>query len=225
MGDATMARASAKSRKAASAKAKAAGSSGTPIDRIVDAALDEAAETGWRELTLAGVADRAGMDLGALLLLAPTKFRLLSAFLDRIDRATLGGVKSPDARDKVRDRLFEIIMRRFDALNAHREGAKAMISGLLYDPLMAVCIGMRFRRSVAAMLAGAGVRADGLIGRLRVKGLAAVSLAGLRAWMRDDTEDMAKTMAAVDRALAQAERLSRLLPGAHRHGEDATETT
>lgn len=222
-----MARASgpAKSRKRASAKAKTASSSGTPIDRVVDAALDEAAETGWRGLTLDGVAARAGMDLGELLLLTPTKFRLLSAFLDRIDRATLGGVKSPDARDKVRDRLFEIIMRRFDALNGHRDGAKAMISGLLYDPLMAVCIGMRFRRSVAAMLAAAGVRADGLIGRLRVKGLAAVSLAGLRAWMRDDTEDMAKTMAAVDRALAQAERIARFLPGAHRDSDETAEAT
>jgi hypothetical protein len=220
-----MARASAKSRKASSAKAKTASSSGTPIDRVVDAALDEAAETGWRGLTLDGVATRAGMDLGELLLLTPTKFRLLSVFLDRIDRATLGGVKSPDARDKVRDRLFEIIMRRFDALNAHRDGAKAMISGLLYDPLMAVCIGVRFRRSVAAMLAAAGVRADGLIGRLRVKGLAAVSLAGLRAWMRDDTDDMAKTMATVDRALARAERLARFLPGAPRDSEEPAEAT
>jgi hypothetical protein len=43
--------------------------------------------------------------------------------------------------------------------------------------------------------------------------------------MRDDTEDMAKTMAAVDRALTQAERLSRFLPGAHRHGEEAAEAT
>jgi AcrR family transcriptional regulator len=220
-----MARAKSASRKAASRKAKAASSSGTPIDRVVDAALDEAAETGWRGLTLGGVADRAGLDLGELLLLTPTKFRLLSAFLDRIDRATLDGVKSPDTRDKVRDRLFDIIMRRFDALNAHREGAKAMISGLLYDPPMAVCVGMRFRRSMAAMLAAAGVRADGLIGRLRVKGLAAVCLAGLRAWMRDDTEDMAKTMAAVDRALAQAERLSRFLPGTHRGSEETAKAT
>jgi AcrR family transcriptional regulator len=213
-----MARASgpAKSRAKSRAKSSAKRSSGEPVDQVVDAALEEAAVTGWRGLTLDGVASRAGMKLGDLLLLAPTKYHLFSRFLDRIDRMTLSGVTSPDARDKVRDRLFDIIMRRFDALNGQRDGAKAMISGLIYDPAMALCIGFRFRRSVAAMLAAAGVRTDGPIGRLRVHGLEAVCLAALRAWMRDDTADMAKTMAALDRALTQAERLARFLPGAPR---------
>jgi AcrR family transcriptional regulator len=216
-----MARASRSAKSTARKSAAKKPTSSEPVDQLVDAALEEAAVTGWRGLTLDGVATRAGMALGDALLLAPTKYHLFSRFLDRIDRMTLGGLKSPDERDKVRDRLFEIIMRRFDALNGARDGAKAMISGLIYDPAMALCIGFRFRRSVAAMLAGAGVRTDGLIGRLRVHGAEAVCLAGLRAWMRDDTEDMAKTMAALDRALTQAERLSRFLPGAPRGTAEA----
>jgi hypothetical protein len=43
---------------------------------------------------------------------------------------------------------------------------------------------------------------------LRVKGLSAVYLHGLRAWFRDDSPDKAKTMAALDRALGQADRLA-----------------
>lgn len=219
-----MARA-AKSSTAKSRARKTATSGGVHSDdRLLDAALAEAEEVGWRNLRLDKVAHRADLALGDVLLLTPTKRRLLSRFLDRIDRMTFSSITAPDARDKVRDRLFDIVMRRFDALNRHREGAKAMISGLIYDPAMAVCLGLRFRRSAATMLAAAGVRADGVIGHLRVHGLAVVFLAALKAWMRDDSADMAKTMAVLDRALAQTERLARFLPGASRDAADPAET-
>jgi AcrR family transcriptional regulator len=181
-------------------------------DSIIDAALDEAAAVGWRGLTMAGVAARGGLNLGDVLLFAPTKVCLLARFLERIDGVMLAPVTSPDSRDKSRDRLFEIIMRRFDALNRHRAGARAFIAGTARDPLALATAGLRLKRTLAAMLAAADVPADGLMGCLLVEGLQAVYLATLRAWMRDDTSDMAKTMAALDRALSQAERLSRFLP-------------
>jgi hypothetical protein len=43
--------------------------------------------------------------------------------------------------------------------------------------------------------------------------LNALWLNALRTWMRDDSDDMAKTMATLDRGLGRAERLSRFLPG------------
>jgi AcrR family transcriptional regulator len=196
-----------KRAKAAPKSARAA----TP-DSIIDAALDEAAAVGWRGLTLANVAARGGLNLGEVLLLVPTKACLLARFLDRIDGLMLAPVTLPDSRDKSRDRLFEIIMRRFDALNRHRAGARAFIAGTARDPLALATAGLRLKRTLAAMLAAADVAADGLMGCLLVEGLQAVYLATLRAWMNDDTADMAKTMAALDRALSQAERLCRFLP-------------
>ena len=55
-------------------------------------------------------------------------------------------------------------------------------------------------------LEAAGVGSAGRIGALRWVGLAAVYLEAFRAWARDESEDMARTMAALDRALARADR-------------------
>ena len=51
--------------------------------------------------------------------------------------------------------------------------------------------------------------APGLDGLLRAHGLAGVWLATLRAWTRDGSADLGPTMAALDRALDQAERIAR----------------
>jgi len=192
-------------------------------DDILDAALDEAAAVGWRTMSLASVAQRAGADLGAVLLKTPTKYSLLAGFLDRVDELTFASVRAPDPQDSARDRLFEIIMRRFDAFNTHREGARAFISGAARDPVALACVGLRAHRTMAAILAAADIPADGLMGCLRVQGLKAVFLAALRAWMTDDTDDLSKTMAALDRGLAQAERAERFLRGGRRTVEPVAE--
>jgi hypothetical protein len=58
---------------------------------------------------------------------------------------------------------------------------------------------------MAWMLEAAGVSTAGLRGRLRVRALAVLYLSELRVFLRDDTEDLSKTMAALDRRLRQAE--------------------
>ena len=68
-------------------------------------------------------------------------------------------------------------------------------------------------RSMAWMLEAAGIESSSAAGYLRTKGLAAVWLRTLRVWGKDDTPDMARTMAALDADLRRAEPLGR---GLHR---------
>lgn len=48
-------------------------------------------------------------------------------------------------------------------------------------------------------------------GAIRLKGLLAIYLAGLRAFATDESEDLSKTMAEIDKRLGQAERVSGML--------------
>ena len=48
----------------------------------------------------------------------------------------------------------------------------------------------------------------GVAGAMRVKGVALVFANAFRIWLRDDTEDMAKTMAALDAGLQRAESMA-----------------
>ena len=63
------------------------------------------------------------------------------------------------------------------------------------------------------MLQAAGVTATGPRGELQVRGLLAVWLWGVRAWERDQSDDLSHTMAAVDTALQRAERVASWLHG------------
>jgi AcrR family transcriptional regulator len=183
-------------------------STGSDRDRVIDAVAAEAAAVGWRNVTMEAVAERAGLGLGAALLQVPSKTHALCGMVDRIDARTLTPVTKLDPDDSPRDRLFEILMRRFDALNERRDEAKAVITGVACDPAAALVVGCRLQKSFAAMLGAAGISADGLRGLVRVQGLQAVTASALRAWMNDDSADMAKTMAALDRALDRAEKFA-----------------
>ena len=195
-------------KKTAKKAAPTAKSAATPVERIVDAGLDEAAAVGWGHVTMEAVAMRAGLGLGEVLLEVPNKTGLLLAFLKRIDARTLAPVKRIDPADSNRDRMFEIVMRRFDALNEKREGARAFVNGVTRDPAAAIAALCQLERSFAAMLEAAGISSSGIAGLIRIQGFKAVLAAALRAWMTDDSTDLAKTMAALDRGLNRAEKLA-----------------
>lgn len=190
-------------------------------DRIVDAALELAAERGWSGIALADIAAASQLSLAELYAMFPSKGAILDAFLRRIDRATMTGVDIGAADGPVRDRLFDIIMRRLDALAPHRRAVAAIIGDLPRDPVAALCSGARLLRSIAWMAAAAGVDTTGLLGPMRVNALAALYAYILRVWLGDEGEDKAKTMAALDRALRQAEMVAQSVPFGRRREAEA----
>lgn len=183
-----------------------------PEDRIIDASLSLAAEKGWARVSLADIAETTGLSLADIRSRFPSREAILRGFVRRIDAEVLDR-KDPDAdSESVHDRLFDVLMRRFDALQAHREGVLAVTDGLARDPVATAVLLPEALRSMAWMLEAAGLDSHGLKGRLRAKGLAAIWVKTARVWMTDDTEDMAKTMAALDKTLRQAEHLASFLP-------------
>ncbi len=176
-------------------------------EQIVKAALDLAAERGWRTLTMTEIAARAGISLDELYWRTPGKPAILAAFDQMIDRAVLAG-GSADPADKPRDRLFEVMMRRFDALSEYRAGVAALIRDLPADPVSALAELPRLNTAMQWTLEAAGIPATGLIGRLKVQALGVVYLLVLRVWLDDDSEDQSRTMAALDKRLQQAEQLA-----------------
>ena len=176
-----------------------------PRQRLIATAFTLAAETGWRRLGMAEIAATAGVPLAEAYPLFRSRFALLAGFRRSIDEAVLAG-PAPSANDPVRDRLFEVLMRRFEALKPYRAGLKVILRDSIGTPAAIKGL-LGLRRSMAWMLAAAGVPAGGIRGQLMVKLVGALYLSMFPAFLRDDSADLGITMAALDRRLRQAENL------------------
>jgi AcrR family transcriptional regulator len=160
-------------------------------------------------VTLRDVAAAAGLGFADLSRLYPDKVALVGAFMARLDAEVLAGTPSrDDPEETARDRLFDVMMRRYDALRPHRMALRAIRHAGTRDPLLTLALAPALRRSMAVMLEAASLPSDGLAGALRQNGLLAIHYAVSRVYERDETADLSKTMAALDGRLKMAERWS-----------------
>ncbi len=176
-------------------------------DHVIDAALGLAAAGRWGDLSLAEIAEATGLPISKVYPVFSSKQAILDAFSRRIDAAVLAESDPDSAEGPARDRLFDVLMRRFDTLGPYKEGIGNLLFDQMRDPLAALCSLIQLRRSMALMLEAAGLSSSGLRGVVRLKGLSLIYLTALRIWLRDDSEDKARTMAALDRQLRRAEAL------------------
>ncbi len=185
---------------------------------LVAAAFIQAGLTGWRSLSVVEAALGAGLPLDRARARFPGPGSILMRFGLMADQAALAETST---ELRARDRLFDLIMRRFDVLQAHREGMVALLQYLPTQPGLSLALGAGTLRSMGWMLEAAGIPATGLRGRLRANGLVGVWLYTLRAWRDDESADLAGTMAALDKALDQAARFSSMF-GLDTDGSDRT---
>ena len=182
-------------------------------NHLIETAMALAAEQGWHELCLAEIAEAAKVPLVKAYQVYPSKQAILQALSRRTDAEVLADealVAEWDEGDtSARDRLFDVMMRRYDALQPYRIALGNIILDQPRDPLAAACSAAQLLRSMSAMLEAARIPSSGVTGALRAKGLMAIHLATLRVWLRDDSADMAKTMAALDGYLRRVESLLR----------------
>jgi AcrR family transcriptional regulator len=178
-----------------------------PVERIVDAAMDLAVERGWRNLTLADIAAAAEIPLAEVHRHFTTRQAILDGLRRRADRAVMAS--GPVTEGPARDRLFEVLMRRFDALDRWRPGIGAVLKDQCRDPVALLGGGAGLVCSMTSALETAGLDSAGLRGLLRAQALAGAWLPALRVWLGDDSEDRAKTMAVLDRGLRRLDRIAR----------------
>jgi len=167
---------------------------------LVAACFRQIAAQGWARLSIPLAAHEAGIALDIARTRLPTRYDLLRRFGAMADAAALKGAV---AEGPVRDRLFDLVMRRIDVLQTHRDGVRALLRAIPFDPAAALLLARANLCSMDWCLAAAGLPA-----RPHAAGLMAVWAWTVRAWDRDDSEDLAATMAALDRALDRAEQVA-----------------
>jgi AcrR family transcriptional regulator len=184
---------------------------GSPRERIIAAFMGLLAEKSIERIGLPEIAKRAEVPLAELRGEFGSTIAILAAHTKEIDRAVLRGDDGDMAQEPERERLFDVLMRRIEALAPHRQAVRSLVHSAARNPPLAIALNSLAVQSQQWMLAAADISASGPKGMLRAQGLALLYASVLRTWLDDTDPGLARTMAALDSALARGQRWSGLL--------------
>jgi AcrR family transcriptional regulator len=174
---------------------------------IVDAMLALAATRRFEDIAIRDIAAAAGVSLADFRDAFPSKGAVLAAFSRRIDRAVLNVPLGDLAASPAHDRLFDVLMRRFDAMAPYRVALREIYGWIRRDPAALVELNRLTVNSMRFMMEAAEIDADGPAGALKLQGLALSWARVFSVWLEDAPPDFSKTMAALDRELTRGERV------------------
>ena len=183
---------------------------GTDRDKIVAAFMALLAEKRFEEIGFGQVAQRSGLTLANCRGEFGSTLAIYAAHVKDLDRKVLAGASGDMAEEPPRERLFDVLMRRIEVMAPYRKATRSLLKSVGRNPGLALALNGFAVRSQHWMLTAADIDAAGPRGMLRAQGLAVLFASVLRTWV-DDEDDNARTMAALDRALARGERWASLL--------------
>jgi AcrR family transcriptional regulator len=174
--------------------------------KIVDALMALAAERRWEDVTLEALAERADVSLATLRAAFDGRISVLAEFVRDVDEQVLAKIDPALAQEAPRERLFDVLFSRFEILAPHREAIRNLGKAALGDPLLAFELNRITTASMGWMLTAAAIPSTGARGLIRAQALALVWARVMRVWLDDDDPGLARTMAALDKRLREAER-------------------
>jgi len=181
--------------------------------KIIDAFMGLLAVRPIENIGFADIAARAGVSLAELRDEFNSALGILAAHTKAIDRKVLAGSSADMEDESPRERLFDVLMRRIEALTDYKAAVRSLLRSAQSDAPLALALNGMGVRSMQWMLTAADIDASGTRGAIRAQGLAVLYSRVLRVWLRDEDEGLARTMAALDRQLARGQRWAGFLDG------------
>ena len=175
----------------------------SPRDAIIEALMELAGERSWEDISISDIATRANVSLAAFRDAFPSKGAILAGFARKIDRTVLDATTDDLMGEPAKERLFDVLMRRLDALAPYKLGLEGVFEWIQRAPLSAAAINQVEVNSMRFMLEAAGIDSEGPVGALKLQGMVIVWTRVLRHWLRDEDPGLAGTMALLDKELTR----------------------
>lgn len=196
---------SSKSAETKKAHAKKAAPKPNPREAAVEALMRLAAEQPWNDIEIGDIAREADLSLAELRELFPSKGAVLGGLSRILDRAVLEADTSDLADEPARERLFDVLMRRLDAMAPYKPALRRIAFALRGDPFSMLALNGVALNSHRYMLAAAGIDTEGPLGRLKIQGTVIAFARTVEVWLEDDDPALARTMAKLDREIRRGE--------------------
>lgn len=183
---------------------------GAPPDKrraAVEALMRLASDRPWSDIELTDVAAEAELSLSEMRDLFPSKGAMLEGFTRMIDKIVIEGTTDDLAGEPARERIFDVVMRRLDAMAPYRAALRRISWAMRSDLGSLAALNRMALNSARYMLAAAGVPTEGPLGTVKLQGFVLAQANVLQTWFEDDDPTLAKTMARLDKELGRGERV------------------
>jgi AcrR family transcriptional regulator len=184
--------------------------------KIVEAFMVVLEESDWQDVTMPMISARAGLPLSELRAEFDGKLAILAAFARHVDVKVLEGMDAAMQNEPAKDRLFDVLMRRFDVLTPHKSALRSLRKTLRREPGLIQAFMPIAVRSHRWMLQAAEIETGGMRGEIAARGLAVSFARVVDVWIDDEDAGLAATMAALDKRLEEGARIMRRIEDAER---------
>lgn len=172
-------------------------------EKIVQATLKLAGEQSWEHISLYDIASDLDVSLSDIFDVVEDKQDILGFYGRHIDKQVLAQMGQFGDGDSKKDILFDVLMDRFEILNENRAALLSILKSFKFDPKQALFSAPHLCKSISWMCEAANVNTFGWRGAMKITAITGIYLNALRVWMRDETQDLSKTMAVLDKSLNQ----------------------
>lgn len=171
--------------------------------KVVAAALSLAATRGWDHVTIEDIAAESSIAQKSIAAIFDDIWDILGYVLQDIADKTKAEVEDY-LTDDWRENTMEILMTRFDLAQDHRAAFKRLPRDLAKHPRTMRRLARRFYRTMRDILLLAGFPAEDL-NPVTIGAFGVLYMSVVDTWSKDETPDMSRTMAAIDKRLGYFE--------------------
>ena len=194
----------------------------SPEEKLIVAALAAIEKSGWKALSLTALARKAKIPAATVYELCPDKRALLALIAKRIDLAALDRATDHDKDASPRDRAFDAILSCFESMTPLKSALQINHDDSVGDPGALLDALPATVRSATWIADAAGLPTSGWQGFLVTRGMGVLLAESLGVWLKDG-DDLAKTMAHVDRRLRTIEEWAGMLQRKNKDDGDASD--
>ena len=176
--------------------------------KLAQQALLSSAQQSWASLDFDALLDQAELEKADVYPEYCSNQDLSGLILGYVDQVMREQVNDNAAEFQdlsVKECLFELMMARFDVMQAYRAGFISFYDAVLWQAPENLDAMLSLRAMMQEMLGIAGVKSTGLRAQIKSKALLLLYLMALREWYRDENRDLAGLMRFLDESLQKME--------------------
>lgn len=177
---------------------------------IAISALNLLEKYSWNRISIKLIFDKGKIDYGEGYRVVKQKNDILLLINEYIDYLVIKSIKRIEESTN-HDKLFEALMARFEVLNLHRVSIIKIYNHIIRNPDLIIFFLPLLSKSLNMMIELLNISWNGLYGKIKMEGFLLIYIAIFLEWSKDESEDMEKTMVAVDKYLNKIEYITKLL--------------